>query len=156
MSESTKIITMDQYIELRDCVNERFEELYNKLHDIDSRFQFLPRSGYIRFQNFVDGTLVGSCSVVSWTAKWIYATTRPTFSFGDGRILTFEASLDSKNLQTLELVNDDQLLIDWKRQLDLFCNGIYSDLLQAIKKEAEMMKYVKEEDIKKAAKIYEL
>lgn len=156
MSESTKIITMNQFTELRDCLNKRFEELYNRLHEIDSRFEFLPRSGYIRFKNYVDGTPVGSCSVVSWTAKWIYATTRPTFSFGDGSILTFEERHDSKNLQTLELVSDDRLIIDWKQQLDLYCDGIYSDLLLAIKKEAEMMKYVKEEDIKKAAKIYEL
>ena len=156
MSEPTRIITMNQMTEIRKVVTDRFEVLAKQLYEVDSRFTFLPRSGYIRFTNIVDGTPVGSCSVISFTGKWAHATTLPMFSLGDGSIITFDERKDSKNLQWFEWVNDDELLVGWKHQLDYYCNGIYSDLMLALKEEAKMMKQVKEENIKKAAKFYEL
>lgn len=154
MSEPSRIIELNQLTEIRDHVTKRFEALYNRLIEVDNRFTFLPKSGYIRFTNIIDGTPVGSGAVVSWTAKWANAYTLPTWSFSDGRILSFEVKHDSFYL--LNIINDDLLIVDWKHQLDYFCDGIYSDLMLALKKEAEMLKHVKEENIKKAAKLYEL
>lgn len=156
MSEPSGIITMNQLTEIRDYVTTRFGDLAKQLYEVDSRFTFLPRSGYIRFTNIVDGTPVGSCSVISFTGKWAHATTLPMFSIGDGSIITFDERKNSKNLQWFEWVNDMDLLVGWKHQLDYYCNGIYSDLMLALKEEAKMMKQVKEENIKKAAKFYEL
>ena len=156
MSEPSRIITMNQMTEIRERVTKRFEVLTKQLSEVDSRFTFLPRSGYVRFTNIVDGTPVGSCSVISFTGKWAHATTLPMFSPGDGSIITFDERKNSKNLQWFEWVNDNELLVDWKHQLDYYCNGIYSDLMLALKEEAKTMKHVKEQNIKKAAKFYEL
>jgi len=155
MSEP-KIITLNQLSEIRERVTKRFEVLANQLCEIDARFTFLPKSGYIRFSNIVNGMTLGSSGVVSWSSKWAQAYTHPKFAFDDGSILSFDERHDSKNLQTFEWVNDSLLIVDWKHQLDCYCDGIYSDFVLALKKEAEMMKYVKEQNIKKAAKFYEL
>lgn len=148
------MIEFNQLTEVRDYVTKRFEALFNQLYDVDSRFIFLPKSGYIRFTNIIDGTPVGSGAVVSWTAKWAQAYTQPKFSFSDGSILSFDEFAASKN--NFSWLNDDAFVVGWKHQLDFFCNRIYDDLMAALKKEAEMMKHVKEENIKKAAKFYEL
>lgn len=154
MNEPLRIITMDQWMTIRNHVTKRFEALFNQLHEVDSRFMFLPKSGYIRFSNIIDGTPVGSGTVVTWTAKWAQAYTLPKFSFSDGSILSFDENPDSKI--PFNWVNDGLLIVGWKHQLDYFCNKIYSDLMQAMKKEAEMMKRAKEDNIKKAARFYEL
>lgn len=148
------MIEFNQLTEIRDYVTNRFEALYNQLHEVDSRFIFLPKSGYIRFSNIIDGTPVGSGAVVSWTAKWAQAYTQPKFSFSDGSILSFDEFAASKN--NFSWLNDGLLIVGWKHQLDYFCNKIYSDLMLALKQEAEMMKHVKEENIKKVARFYEL
>ena len=44
--------------EIRKVVTDRFEVLAKQLYEVDSRFTFFPRSGYIRFTNIVDGTPV--------------------------------------------------------------------------------------------------
>ena len=141
--------------EMMDHVTKRFETLFNQLHEIDTRFTFLPKSGFIRFANIVDGTPIGSCAVVSWTGKWAQVYTRPQFAFEDGSIKIFDTRLYPK-ISTFNWMNDDVPIIGWQHQLDSFCDEIYDDLMQALKKEKEMQKYVKEQDIKKAAKFYEL
>lgn len=146
----------NQFIEVRDYVTKRFEALFNQLYEVDSRFSFLPKSGFIRFSNIVDGTPVGSCAVISWTAKWAHVYTHPKFSFNDGSIQTFDLRHYPKNSTFNWINSDDVPVVGWKHQLDSFCDGIYDDLMHALKKEKEMQKYVKEQDIKRAAKFYEL
>ena len=141
--------------EISEHVTKRFEALFNQLYAVDSRFSFLPKSGFIRFANIIDGTPVGSCEVVSWTAKWAQVFVHPNFSLKDGSIQNFDLRFYPK-VSTFNWMNDDVPIVGWKHQLDFFCNEIYDDLMQALKKEKEMMKYVKEQDIKKAAKFYEL
>lgn len=148
------MIEFNQLTEIRDYVTNRFEALFKQLHEVDSRFMFLPKSGYIRFTNIIDGTPVGSGAVVSWTAKWAQAYTQPKFSFSDGSILSFDEFAHSKN--NFSWLNDDTFVVGWKHQLDFFCDKIYSDLMRALKQEAEMIKHTKEDNIKKAARFYEL
>lgn len=147
---------LNQLTEIRNYVTERFEALFNQLYEVDSRFSFLPKSGFIRFTNIFNGTPVGSCAVISWTAEWAQVNTHPKFSFEDGSIQTFDMRLYPK-ISTFKWMNDNNTPIaGWKHQLDSLCDGIYDDLMYALKKEKEMQKYVKEQDIKKAAMFYEL
>ena len=141
--------------EMMEYVTKRFEALHSQLYEIDTRFTFLPKSGFIRFTNIVNGTHIGSCEVVSWTAKWAQVYTHPKFAFEDGSIQTFDMRLYPK-ISSLNWIEDDVPVDDWQQQLDSFCDGIYDDLVNALKKEKEMQKYVKEQAIKKAARFYEL
>ena len=152
MNERTRILDLNQLAEIRDYVTNRFEALFNKLHDVDSRFTFLPKSGYIRFTNIVDGTPVGSGAVVSWTAKWANAYTYPEFSFDDGSILSFAVKNESYHL--LNIVNDSLLIVVWKHQLDYYCDKVYSDLMLALKEEADMKRRKKIWEIRRAANVF--